>query len=255
MNKLKLVISALALAAATSATAQDLTIRWGTEAGYRPFIYKTSDGELTGLDVEIGNAICEKLNATCVWVEQDWDGIIPGLLGNRYDGIVSSMTITEDRRRVIEFSDPYYAIPAGFVGKLDAGLSDDETLAGKTIGVLRGSTHASFIINERPDVTVREYPSQDEVWLDLAAGRIDASFVNQIAALEGFLSTESGEGFGLFGEPYTDPAVAGSGMGVGLRQADTELREMINGAIKEIYADGTFRELNAKYVPFYIGME
>ncbi|MDO6728249.1 transporter substrate-binding domain-containing protein [Cognatishimia sp. 1_MG-2023] len=255
MKSVKMVISALVLATATSAAAEDLVIRWGTEAGYRPFIYKTSEGELTGLDVEIGNAICEELQAKCEWVEQDWDGIIPGLLGKRYDGILSSMTITEERRRVIEFSDPYYATPAGFVGKLDMGLNDDETLAGKTIGVLRGSTHASFIINERPDVTVREYPTQDEVWLDLTAGRIDASFVNQIAAQEGFLGTENGEGFGLFGKSYIDPAVTGSGIGVGFRKADVELREKVNGAIKAIYENGTFRALNEKYVPFYIGME
>ncbi len=254
MNKITSLIGASIITLiGSSAYAEDIVIRWGTEAGYKPFIYKTSDGNLTGFDYEVGQAVCEHLKATCSWVEQDWDGIIPGLLSKRYDAILASMTITEERKRVIDFSDPYYLAPAGFVGKLDAGLNDDETLAGKTVGVLRGSTHANFILAERKDVVVREYPTQDEVWLDLVAGRIDASFVNQIAAQEGFLNSDAGKGYGLFGKAYKHPSVTGDGIGVGLRKSDTELRNTINGALEAIYANGTFKKINDKYVPFYIG--
>lgn len=245
------IIATLLALTAGGAMAEDLTIRWGTEAGYRPFMFKDASGNLMGFDYDIGNAICAELQAQCTWVEQDWDGIIPGLLAERYDAILASMTVTEERQRVVDFTIPYYNIPERLVGRADAGLDDGEGLAGKTVGVLRGTTHATYLLQERPDVTLREYPTQEEVWLDLAAGRIDAAFASQIVIDDGFLKTDAGKGFAMFGKEYMGGHF-GTGHGIALRKDSAELRDRIDAAIRAIHDNGTYAEISGKYFSFDI---
>lgn len=244
--------AALIAVSATASSAEELTIRWGTEAGYKPFMYKDPSGNLAGFDYDIGNAICAELEATCTWVEQDWDGIIPGLLAKRYDAILASMSITEERQRVIDFTVPYYQVPNRFVGRADAGLDDGEGLAGKTVGVLRGTTDSNYLIRKRPDVAMREYPTQEEVWLDLEAGRIDAGFASVIVIDDGFLKSDAGKGFAMFGKDYLDRDIFGEGRGMAVRKEDSALRDKISEAIETLRANGTYAEINAKYFPFDI---
>jgi len=242
-------VAALAFAVAGSwAAADEMTIRWGTEAGYKPFMYKDSDGNLVGFDYEIGEAICAELDATCEWVEQDWDGIIPGLIANRYDAILASMTDTPDRRNAVDFTDKYYHVPVRFVGRADAGFENADDLEGRSVGVQRGTSQAQFLRDNYPDIDVREYPTTEEVWLDLAAGRIDASIATTLVALDGFLNTEKGEGFEMFGPNYSDPEYFGV-TAIAVRQGDDELREAINGAILALRASGRYQEINDMFFP------
>ncbi len=246
------IVAAVALVAtAGAAMAERLTIRWGADLGYRPFTYKSEAGEPVGFDIDIGNAICEILDAECTWVEQPWDGIIPALQAGKYDAILSSMSITEDRKRVLDFTGKYYAVPFSFAGRADHDLSV-ENLAGKAIGVESGSVTEKFVQGEFPDAVIRAYPAQDEIWLDLAAGRIDAGMANMIVVQESFLETEAGEGFALFGPKYTDPKYFGEGTGIALPKSETELRDRISAAILELRENGKYQEINAKYFPFDI---
>lgn len=233
---------------ATAAVGQDMTIRFGTEAGYKPFMYKDADGGLVGFDYEIGEAICAELNATCEWIEQDWDGIIPGLLAKKYDAILASMSDTEERRRVVDFTEKYYQVPVRFVGREDAGFTDVDSLAGKTVGVQRGTTPGKFLRDNHPDVIVKDYPTIDEIWLDLASGRIDASMGTTLLILDGFINTDKGEGFVMFGPDYTDPAYFGV-TSIAVRQEDTDLRDDISGAIAAIRASGRYKEINDMFFP------
>ncbi|WDZ81937.1 transporter substrate-binding domain-containing protein (plasmid) [Ensifer adhaerens] len=234
---------------AGEALAEDLTIRWGTEAGYKPFMYKTEDGELAGFDYDMGNAICEELKAKCSWVEQDWDGLIPALQAGKYDAILASMSITEERKRVVDFTAKYYKIPYRFVGHTDGELTPDQ-LAGKTVGVQSGTVTQVYLERVMPDVIVKTYPTQDQVWLDLAAGRIDAGFANVIVAEDSFLSKEEGKDFDFFGPDYTVSKYFGDGTGIALRKTDTELRDAISDAIAKLRQDGTYAKINARYFPF-----
>lgn len=242
-------VAALALATmGTSAIADDITIRWGTEAGYKPFMFKDSDGKLVGFDYEIGEAICAELKATCTWVEQDWDGIIPGLMAKKYDAILASMTDTPDRRRAVDFTEKYYSVPVRFVGREDAGFETVNDLAGKTVGVQRGTTQATFLREKHPDVVVKDYPTTEEVWLDLAAGRVDATIATTLVITDGFLNTDAGKGFAMFGPDYSDPDYFGV-TAIAIRKGDDTLREAINGAIKDLRASGKYQEINAKFFP------
>lgn len=117
---------------------QAADLRVGVEGAYPPFSWKEPDGTLKGFDIDIAHAICAEMNRECVLVEQDWDGMIPALLAKKFDAIIASMSITEERKKRVDFSDKYYNTPAKFVAKKGAGLEITmEGLKGKRIGLQR----------------------------------------------------------------------------------------------------------------------
>lgn len=189
----------------------------------------------------------------CELVEQDWDGIIPALLARRFDAIVASMSITEERKRRVDFTDKYYHTPAKFVAPKDTGLeATPESLRGKSVGVQRGTIHQCYMEKHFPGADLRLYGTQDEVFLDLAAGRLDAQISDSIQALEGFLTQPEGENFAFLGGDQFDLECHGEGAGIAVRKGDDDLREAFNAAIRAIRADGTYAEINARYFEFDI---
>ena len=189
-------------------------------------------------------ALCAQIGETCELVKVDWDGIIPALLEKKCDAIVASMSATEERKQVIDFSGKYYNVPNRFVGRADAGLTDTpEGLADKVVGVQRGTIHQAYMEAHYPDTELRLYGSHDEALLDLQAGRVDAVMADVLAEDEGFLQTPAGEDFAFFGaENHYDPAIHGAGASIGVRKEDTALRDKFSEAIVAIRADGDLRQ-------------
>ena len=243
---------AAALLSAGIAQAAD-TIRVGVEGNYPPFSQVAPDGSLSGFDIDIANALCGEIGKSCEMVKTEWDGIIPALVEGKCDAIIASMSITEQRRQVIDFTTKYYNTPAKFIAAKGAGLTDTpEGMKGKTVGVQRGTIHQDFMEGEFPDVDLKLYGTQDEVYLDLQAGRIDAAMADSVAMDEGFLKTEAGQGFEFFGQDYSVPKYHGDGAGIGVRKGDDALRESLNAAIKAIRASGQYNEIANKYFDFDI---
>lgn len=223
------------------------------EGAYPPFSQTSPDGTITGFDIDITNALCAEMGETCTMVKTDWDGIIPALLEKKCDMIVASMSITPERREVIDFSKKYYQTPAMFIAKADAGYVDTpEGMAGKVVGVQRGTIHNDFMAKMFPDVELTLYASQDETYLDLVAGRIDAIMGDSIAMSDGFLKTPEGEGFAFFGQEYAIPEIHGEGAGIGVRKEDTELRDRLTAAIEAIRASGQYDEIAKQYFDFNV---
>ena len=137
---MKKLLLALALAGSTllSAQASAGTLKIGTEGAYPPFNYVDTDGSIKGFDVEIGLALCEKMKVKCEVVAQDWDGIIPALLAKKYDMIIASMFITEERKKVVDFTKPYYKAAMTHVVPKDSDITEfsDAALSGKTVSVI-----------------------------------------------------------------------------------------------------------------------
>lgn len=239
--------AALTAGMAAQATAQTLTI--GTEGAYPPFNYIESDGTIAGFDVDIALELCARMEVECDVVAQDWDGIIPGLLASKYDVIVASMFITEERREQVDFTDPYYLAAMTHVVPLGSGITEftNESLSGLIIGAQSGTTQADYAEATYPDAEIRLYPTQDEVNLDMASGRIDLQVGDMLPMLDWTTKTEDGACCELAGEPITDPAFVGDGVGMAVRQEDDELRERLNAALAEIRADGTYAEINDRY--------
>lgn len=230
-----------------AAQAQD-SLRIGVEGAYPPFSEKTESGELIGFDIDITNALCAEMGVECTLVEQDWDGIIPALLAKKYDAIIASMSITEDRKKVVDFTVKYYDTPAKFAAA-DGTLSEDTpaALAGKRVGVQRGTIHDDFLSTLYPDTEVVRYGTQDEVYLDLTAGRLDAILADSLAISEGFLKTDAGQGYSFFGVDHNEQEFFGEGAGIAVRQGEEELRDRISAAIKTIRENGTYNEIMQKY--------
>ncbi|MBV6657351.1 MAG: transporter substrate-binding domain-containing protein [Devosiaceae bacterium] len=250
----RFAVAALAtfgLAAGTASVSAQDTVRIGTEGAYPPYNFTDSDGNLVGFEIDLANAICEEAGVTCEFVAQDWDGIIPALLASRYDAIMAGMSITEERMEVVDFTRMYFTTPARFIAAKDSGLTETtpEALAGLTIGAQSATIHANFLEDLYGDSDIRPYPTQDEVNLDLAAGRIDLLLADSSATAD-WLETDDGSCCMYLPGDYTDPEYFGNGVGIALRQEDDELRETLNAAITALEADGTIDALAAEWFPF-----
>jgi polar amino acid transport system substrate-binding protein/arginine/ornithine transport system substrate-binding protein len=244
----QLAAAVLAVAAGIGPAAAGDELRIGVEGAYPPFSWKEADGSLKGFDIDIAFAICERMDRECALVEQDWDGMIPALLARKYDAIVASMSITEERKKRVDFSTKYYNTPAWFVAAEGSTLDISPAgLAEKAVGVQRGTTHQCFMEKIFPDADLRLYATQEEVFLDLAARRLDAQFSDSLQADEGFLKTDAGKGFAFIGGPQYDLECHGEGAGIAVRKGQDELLAAFNAAIMALREDGTYESINAKY--------
>lgn len=242
-----------ALLAAGAAQAQEVKVGFDA-APYPPFTAPDSSGKWGGWEIEIQDALCAAAKVTCVQVPTAWDGIIPSLNSGKIDAIMSSMSITDERKKVIDFTDKYYNTPTAIVGPKDQAFeATPEGLAGKVIGVQSSTVHAAYAKKHFTDAAeIKEYQAQDEVNADLVAGRLDAIQADSIA-LDAFLETPEGAACcDKKGDVAADPAILGAGVGVGLRKDSAELKEKFNAAIKQIRADGTYDRITKKYFDFDI---
>lgn len=248
-----LILGAVALALAASPASAELKKKYrvATEGAYAPFNWVDPDGSLKGFDVDIAKELCARIKVECEIVAQDWDGIIPGLLAKKYDMIVASMSITEERKQVVDFTGKYYNTPAKFIAKEGASFEfTDAGMAGKVIGTQRATIHENFLRDNFPSADIRVYATQDEANADLASGRLDLVLADSVALDEGFLKTDAGKGFAFVGPDYTDPKWFGDGAGIAIRKGETDLVDAFNKAIAQIRSDGTYAAINAKYFDF-----
>jgi polar amino acid transport system substrate-binding protein/arginine/ornithine transport system substrate-binding protein len=242
------ILRATAIAAGLAAASPALALTYCVEGAYPPFSETAADGSIVGFDIDIGMALCEAMGETCDLRKVDWDGIIPALLEKKCDAIMASMSATDERKQVIDFSAKYYREPNRFVAPEGTELADTpEGLAGKVVGVQRGTIHQAYMEAHYPDTQLQLYGTQDEMMLDLTAGRLDAVMASGIALDAGFLKTPAGEGYAFLGGDHYDPAVHGTGAAVGVRKEDTALRDRLSQAIQTIRADGTYQEIEKKY--------
>lgn len=249
------LLAALAVLSHPALAKEWTKIRFATEGAYPPFNLTAPDGSVQGFDVDIANALCQQMQAECSWVKQEWDGMIPALMGRKFDAIAASMSITEDRKKKVDFSDKYYATPLGLVAPAGSALRPElASLKGKRIGVQRGTVADNFATRFWADegVELVRYAKQEEVYLDLAAGRLDATWVDALEAEGGFLTKPAGKGYAfagptIFGRNAEEKAVIGEGVGIAVRKKDTELKAKINKALAEIRANGTYDAIRKKY--------
>lgn len=239
-------------AAAPAAPAEMPELKVAIDPTYEPFTFKTSDGKPTGFDVDIAEALCSEMKRKCVYVEQVWDSMIPGLQARKYDVIISSMSITDERKQAVDFSDKYYNTPSRIVVKADTPFTDLESLKGKRIGVLKGSTQEKYAMGElRPvGVNVVPYEAQDQVYLDIKSGRLDGTVADAVEVTGGFLSKDEGKGYGFVGPVLNDVKYYGYGVGVALRKGEDELRNQLNSAIAAIRSNGVYETVSKKYFDF-----
>ncbi len=253
MKKLML-LGALALSVLAQPTfADEKPLKIGIEAAYPPFASKAPDGSIVGFDYDIGNALCAEMKVKCTWVEQEFDGLIPALKVRKIDAILSSMSITEDRKKSVDFTGRYYSTQARLVMKDGTTISDSlAELKGKKIGVQRGSIHDRFAKEklEPLGAEIKSYASQNEIYLDIQAGRLDGTVADATLLQDGFLKTDAGKGYAFVGPAFTDAAYFGDGIGIAVRKGDKANLDKINAAITAIRANGEYKKIQDKYFDF-----
>jgi arginine/ornithine transport system substrate-binding protein len=239
-------------APAAAAPAELPELKVAIDPTYEPFTFKTADGKPTGFDVDIAEALCNEIKRKCVYVEQVWDSMIPGLQAKKYDAIVSSMSITEERQKVVDFTDKYYNTPSRIVVKADTPFTDLASLKGKKIGVLKGSTQEKYALGDLKPAGVRvvPYEAQDQVYLDIKSGRLDGTVADSVEVTGGFLSKPEGKDYGFVGPVLNDVKYYGYGAGIAVRQGETQLKDELNAAIKTIRANGVYDTVSKKYFDF-----
>jgi putative lysine/arginine/ornithine/histidine/octopine transport system substrate-binding protein len=235
---------------AGAAQAQQKTIKIGTEAAYAPFESKDASGKFVGFDIEFGDAVCAVMKVKCVWVDTAFDGLIPALKAKKIDLIISQMSITDKRQKEIDFSDACTSAPAQLVAKKGSGITPDN-VKGKVIGVQSGTTHADYAQQflKAKGAEIKLYDSQENVQLDLAAGRVDATLADSTIMYDWMQKEGKGQ-FDYAGGPINHP-MFGDGTGIGMRKGEP-LKAEINKALAAIKANGTAKKINAKYFPFNI---
>ncbi|MFK7901992.1 MAG: ABC transporter substrate-binding protein [Nitratireductor sp.] len=255
MNFKKTVLVAAATLAVSFGSAMagshSMKLKIGTEGAYPPFNNLEADGKLVGFDVEIAKALCEEMKAECEFVVQDWDGIIPALLAGKFDAIIASMSITEERLKTVDFSEKYYNTPPAIAVPKDSTLTSatDAGLAGKTIGAQSSTTHSDYAEKKLTSADVKLYPTADEYKLDIENGRVDA-VIDDVIVLSDWINSDAGKCCKILGTLESDLVINGPGAGIAVRKGEEELRDKFSAAIKAIRANGKYKAINDKYFSF-----
>ena len=257
-KKLLISLAALMLTVVSPASAEKLRV--GMECTYAPFNFKTADGVLSGYDVDVSKGVAEILGLELEYVCQKWDGMIPALLANKFDLIIASMSITDKRKKKIDFSGPYRDSVGQMVARKDlgrdlfdsAGKPDPAAFKGIKVGLERATTYSDWFEQTLPSAKVVLYDSNEALYLDLMNGRTDVIMTNPMKAHLKFLSKDGNDGFELAGPVIDDVDYFGVGVGIGLRQGQEELRDNLNGALKTLIKNGSLKEYALKYIPFQI---
>jgi arginine/ornithine transport system substrate-binding protein len=227
----------------------DAALRVAVDPTYRPFTFKDQSGRPTGFDVEIAKAICGEIKRQCIFVEQDWDSMFPGLQSRKYDAIISSMSITESRMKHVDFTDRYYKTPSFLVLRKGTLYTGPESIKGKKIGVLKNSPQEKFSLGELTPagVEVLSYEDQNQVYFDISEGRLDGTVADYVEVSGGFLNKSAGKDFKTFEPPLYTPKYFGVGAGIAIRKGESELQEELNAAIKALRSNGVYKSINDKY--------
>jgi arginine/ornithine transport system substrate-binding protein len=223
------------------------TLRVAVDPNLKPFVYTAPNGELLGIDVAVAREVCKDIGKTCEFVVVAWDGLIPSLASGKVDAIITSMSITEARERVVDFTKPYYKTPSQMLAKAGAGVPTKGA-----IGTLRGSTDEDYALAKlKPaGLEVITYSNQNEAFLDLLSGRLAAVLGPKVELQAGLLDTERGKGLEFVGATISDAEFYGPGVGMAVKQGNVELLAQLNATIDRIHADGTWRTITDSYLGY-----
>lgn len=215
-------------------------LRFAMSGQYPPFNFVDDQNHLTGFDVEIGNEIAKRVGVKGEAIATAWDGIIAGLLGNKYDLICGSMAITAERLKAIDFSDPYYRSGAQlFVGK-DSNILSVEDLKGKKVGVTLGTTYEAWIRKNIEGVEVRTYKGDPDIILEIGNGRVAGIITDKLVGA--LAIKEKNAPIKLVGNLLYEEK-----MGIALRQKNPKLKAAINTALADMKKDGTYKRISMKW--------
>ena len=233
--------SAPADSAEADAADAPLNIKIATESSYKPFSYTDADGKLIGYEIELVDALCAQMKAECEVISQDWDGLIPGLNAQKFDAAIAGMSITPERKEVVDFSDPYFHSGIILIGKKGDDLTID-SLKGQPIASQRSTVASQYLQDEHSDADIKLYDTQDNAYLDLTSGRVRGMMSDKVTGID-WLKTEAGQNYEVKGNEISSDDDA---MGIAFRKGDP-LVAKFNKALSELKANGTYDQITGSY--------
>ncbi len=225
----------------STADAAPINIKIATESSYKPFSYTDADGKLIGYEIELIDALCAQMKAECEVISQDWDGLIPGLNAQKFDAAIAGMSITPERKEVVEFSDPYFYTGIVLIGKKGDDISVD-ALKAQPIASQRATVASQYLQDEHSDADIKLYDTQDNAYLDLTSGRVRAMMSDKVTGID-WLKTAAGKDYEVKGQEISTDDDA---MGIAFRKADP-LVAKFNAALAELKSNGTYDQITSSY--------
>jgi polar amino acid transport system substrate-binding protein len=245
----------LAATSPLQVAAQDRTpMRVAVEGAFPPFNYLDANSKLQGFDIDMANALCEVGKFECEFIIEKWDDMIPNLVGGKYDAIISSMSMSLERRQKVAFTEKYYHSPSVFIVRKDSSINDisPAALSGKNFGVTSSTVQESFANHLYPEMKKTVFRSSPDLYKGLADGSVDVILEDKLAIYDWIANTKAGSCCEFTGPDLVDATYFGEGAGIALRLDDSERLTRLNEALKSIKADGIYDMINAKYFPFSI---
>ena len=226
-------------------------IRFLTDDDYPPLNFALADGSLAGFNVDIARAICEELLIGCTIQARRWDTLIDSLETGKGDAAIASIAMSAAARARIDFTQPYYLTPARFATLKGSPLVDatPATLKGRSVGVVAGSAHQSYLATFFPDAVAEHYPTFAALHDALKVGAIDAAFADGLSLAVWLTGESSGDCCVFKGGPYTESRFFGEGVGIAVRKEDADLRRAMDWALARLSARGVYAEIYLKYFP------
>ncbi|MEP4038598.1 transporter substrate-binding domain-containing protein [Pseudophaeobacter sp.] len=234
-----LTTASFAMAEELDKIKEDGVIRIAMSGAYPPFNFVNDSNEVVGFDPAVGAEIAKRMGVEVEIVTTAWDGIIGGLLANKYDAIVGSMSITEERQQVVDFVGPYYTTKRAIFAK-PGGITSAAALGEAKVGLTLGETHEAWAREMGYDV--RTYKGLPELLLELEHGRVDVIVNDSIAAI--LAMKETGQDYIMI----TDFETEEFGAGIAIRKGNPELAAAMQGALDAMMEDGTYLEIANKWV-------
>lgn len=215
------------------------TLVMATNAEFPPYEYHDGN-DIVGIDVEIARAIAEQMGADFEVSDISFDSIIPAIQADKADFGAAGMTITEDRKTQVDFSDSYASAVQAIIVKDDSDIAGTDDLQGKVIGVQQGTTGDLYCTDDFGEENVQRFPKGADAVTALQAGKVDAVIIDNNPAK---VFVEQNEGLKLLDTPYAEENYA-----ICVKKGNTELLDGINAAIKELKESGKLDEIVAKYI-------
>lgn len=228
-------------AEADTASEAPMNIKIATESSYKPFSYTDADGKLIGYEIELVDALCAQMKAECEVISQDWDGLIPGLNAQKFDAAIAGMSITPERKEVVDFSDPYFHSGIILIGKKGDDISID-SLKGQPIASQRSTVASQYLQDEHADADIKLYDTQDNAYLDLTSGRARAMMSDKVTGID-WLKTDAGKDYEVKGDEISTNDDA---MGIAFRKGDPLIAKF-NTALAELKDNGTYDQITGSY--------
>ncbi|MCK1714135.1 transporter substrate-binding domain-containing protein [Bradyrhizobium hipponense] len=224
-------------------------IRFLTETDYPPFNYTGADGNPAGFNVDFARALCEEIKVTCTVQMRRFETLVDALASNRGDAIIASMAVSPQLRARVDFTDPYYRVPARFASRKDAVMPEirPEYLEGKKVGAIAGSAHEAYLKAMFTDAELHPYPNDDAMRSALRKGEVDFIFGDAISLAFWINGTDSGDCCAFSGGPFVESRFFGEGIGIAVRKGNDVLRQALNWAMFRVWEKGRYTDLWLRY--------